>query len=157
MRMLEANSKSQSSGSQNTSSMTSSGFDTFTEISTVEKDQICVMTPSKSPDGVFLCSAADCNFKTASSKSIRMHLKSHLDGEPENEIGKTKNKIEIIKRKQTTVLGPDGGPIEPIKTDDGFCECPLCSKTFQLSSVFKLMHSRSTTIGSATLGVDLVG
>ena len=78
---------------------------------------------------------ADCDFKTESSKSIRMHLKSHLTDE--SKVKRT-GKIETLKRKQISVVGPDGGSIEPIITDEGFCECPLCRKTFQLRSVFVL-------------------
>ena len=117
---------------------TPSGFDSFTEISTAEKDQICVVTPARSSDGVFICSVTDCDFKTGSSKSIRLHLKSHLTDESEK--GKHSNKIEITNRKQVSILGPDGNPIEPIKTEDGFCQCPLCSKAFQLRSVFNLIE-----------------
>ena len=63
-----------------------------------------------------------------------MHLKCHLTDESK---AKRTDKIETLKRKEISIVGPDGGSIEPIKTEDGFCECPLCRKTFQLSSVFK--------------------
>ena len=70
-----------------------------------------------------------------------MHLKSHLTDE--SKVKRT-GKIETLKRKQISVVGPDGGSIEPIITEEGFCECPLCAKTFQLRSVFVLtLHIRN--------------
>ena len=65
-----------------------------------------------------------------------MHLKSHLTDE--SKVKRT-GKIETLKRKQISIVGPDGGSIEPIITEEGFCECPLCRKTFQLRSVFQLI------------------
>ena len=141
LRILEENSKS--SISPRTSPIVSSEYDNFTEITATEKEQLCVVTPAKS-NGSYVCSVADCDFKTESSKSIRMHLKSHLTDESK---AKRTGKIEILKRKQISIVGPDGGSIEPIITEEGFCECPLCRKTFQLRSVFKWIFDFRFPVG----------